>query len=370
MYRFTLPCTLLALAWGLVGCGDDDGDDGDDVVDMATPDGGQPDFGPDTDAFITIPDQGPPDLGDDGGTPGGLDGFELEVATAQCAALFRCCDEDSIAEFFGQYTCFGGVPCPFEDQQTSLAPVDMEACVAVNRELLQITFGDALAAARGGEMGFDVGAYETCLDDLGTAACGEDLSAALYDSSCFAKNADTSVVAEQVKHDYFERTGVAGDDCTSLYEDNFGTCAPDQAFCCIGGDEAACDVGGLGGESGTCVAVSEDGEPCTDSPDDQLCAAGLACQRNDGSGRPLGCFVPEPATPLAEGDECIDEPFQVVGECQDSYCDDVSRACAPLLEDGVECGLNDQCVSGFCAVMGTPPMVERACGPRDFCTGT
>ena len=41
-----------------------------------------------------------------------------------------------------------------------------------------------------------------------------------------------------------------------------------------------------------------------------------------------------------------------------------------LKADGVECGQDQECVSGFCAVMGTPPIVSRACGPRDFCTGT
>ncbi|MAQ18027.1 MAG: hypothetical protein CMN30_24920 [Sandaracinus sp.] len=370
MYRFTLPCTLLALAWGLVGCGDDDGDDGDDVIDMSTPDGGQPDFGPMPDSFIELPDQGPPDLGDDGGTPGGLDGFELEVATAQCAALFRCCDEDSIAEFFEQYTCFPGAPCSFMEQQEALPPTDMASCVAVNQALLGVIFGDALAATRGGEMTFDAAAYESCLGDLSSASCGADLEAVLYDGTCFAKDLPFPQTTEQVKHGFFDRLGTPGDDCTSLYEDKYGTCDPEQAFCCLGGDEDACTIGGLGGESGSCVAVSGDGEACGGFPDEQVCAPDLACQLDDGSGAPVGCFVPAAPTPLDEGDPCISDTFEELGECQDSWCDFETRTCLMLKADGVECGQDQECVSGFCAVMGTPPIVSRACGPRDFCTGT
>lgn len=359
-----LAIGLLASA---AGCGDDGGDD--DTVDMGAPDAGQLDaFTPEDDAFTPDEDAFVPE--EDGGTGDLLDSFESDVATAKCAALFRCCDEESREEFFSQYQCFPGLSCPYEDQQDMIPPADMAACVAVMEALDEVTFGTWLTETRAGRIDFDAASHQSCLDTLATATCGEALTEALYDPRCFARIGGTTVgETYEVERASFDRTAGVGESCVTLFEDPYGSCDPDVAFCCVG-DSDNCSTGGEGGEAGTCVAVSSNGESCSQFPD-QHCEPGLRCPPAAGIGEPSACE--EPAAPMAldEGDTCLSDSFESLGECTDSYCDTETRQCEPTLSNGEMCDFDDQCASGNCEVTsGGGPFVTRECADPSFCIGS
>ncbi len=371
------------LRWVLVGglaltvaCGDDGGDTDTADVDMAAPDMGTDAFTEETDAFTEEADAFTEEADafvadeDGGSTAGALDTFETDVATAKCAALFRCCDADSRTEFFGQYECFGGLTCPYEDQQEMIPPADMAACVTLMEALDEVTFGAWLTEARAGRVGFDPVAHQACLDDLSTAACGDELTAALYDATCFARTAGTVFSdAQPIQHASFERTAGVGDDCVTFFEEPYGSCDPEVAFCCVGG-AGSCTTGGEGGQSGTCVAASDVGESCTQFPD-QLCEAGLECQEPSAIGETSTCAAPTTPPALDEGDACLSESFESLGECMGSYCDSDTRQCEPTLANGETCSADPECTSGNCAVTsGGGPFVTRECADPTFCIGS
>ena len=370
MIRFGLAWgSALAFTLVLGACGDDDGDGTDGVVDLGRVDSGAGDLGPTEDLGPDPePDLGP---GDDGGTePSGLAGFEIAVATAKCAALFRCCDAASVDEFFGQYECFGGgLSCAFEDQQAALPPADMSACVAIMQELDAITLGEWVASARAGDIGFDPAVHTACLAQLDSATCGDEVQAALYDASCFGLDGLVPFGQRTLDHVMFERTAGVGDGCVSLYEDGYGSCDPAVAFCCVG-DGGPCAVGGHGGEAGTCAASSAAGDECSEFPEPQLCSVSLRCAPGGSPVEPSICETVAPGVALAVGDACLSDSFESLGDCVDSYCDATSRVCTVTEPDGETCDTDEQCTSGNCAVMGTPPIVSRQCAPETFCIGT
>lgn len=360
----------LALA---VGCGDDDGDGDTPEVDMSVPEvdafmEGTDAFTEESDAFVEETDAFTAD--EDGGTTSSaLATFETDVATAKCAALFRCCDEDSRTEFFAQYECFGGLACPYEDEQELIPPADMAACVTLMEALDEVTFGTWLTEARAGRVDFDGTAHAACLDDLATATCGDELTAALYDATCFARAAGTVFSdAQPIQHTSFDRTAGVGESCVTFFEEPYGSCDPEVAFCCVGG-AGSCTTGG-DGETGSCVAVSTVGESCTQFPD-QLCEAGLECPPPAGIGESSSCATPTPPAALDEGDECISESFESLGECVDSYCNNDTRLCAATLANGETCNADGECTSGNCAVTsGGGPFVTRECADPSFCIGS
>ncbi len=353
------------------GCGDDDGDD---AVDMAAPDlGGTDAFTETDDAFTEMDDafvETDAFTETDGGGGTALDTFEVDVATAKCAALFRCCDADSRERFFDQYSCIPGLSCAYEDQQDALPPADMDACVAVMQELDEVTFGTWLTETRAGNVDFDETAHAACLEDLATASCGDDLVAALEDITCFARIGGTTLgMVYEVEHTSFDRTAGVGEDCMTLYEEPYGTCDPEVAFCCVGG-AGSCTTGGAGGDAGTCVAISTVDEECAQFPD-QHCEPGLLCDPPSAIGETATCIAPTAPTALDEGDECLSESFESLGECTDSYCDNGSRTCEATLANGETCSSDPECTSGNCEVtsMGGP-FVTRECADPSYCIGT
>ena len=358
---------MLALA---TGCGDDDGDDSVDMaveMDLGGTDAfmNEPDASAETDAFTAEPDASSAD----GGAGSALDNFETDVATAKCAALFRCCDSDSREQFFGQYECFPGLPCPYEDEQDMIPPADMGACVTLMQALDEVTFGTWLTETRAGRIDFDEASHQSCLDTLDTAACGDALSDALDDASCFARISSLPPgAAYAVEHGSFDRTAGVGDDCVTLFEDPYGSCDPELAFCCVGG-AGSCTTGGPGGEAGSCVAISATGEACTQFPD-QHCEPGLRCPPPASIGDTPECEEPPTLAALAVGDECVSATFETLGECTDSYCDSDTRLCTATRANGEDCNAGEQCTSGNCEVMGTPPIVSRECADPTFCIGS
>lgn len=306
---------------------------------------------------------------DGGGTSTRLDEFELEVATAQCAALFRCCDAGSIDEFFGQYACIPGLPCPFEALQDRLPPndsIEEEECVPLMRELNAIApFGVWLAEARAGRVSIDEPSHAACLEALENASCGEEVQAALYDARCFARLAAADPYGPaRVDHVSFARTAGVGDPCVTVPEDPYGTCDPEVAFCCVrASEEEPCSTDGEG-EAGTCVGVASLGEACSFFPA-QPCAPGLHCPPGADIEDPTFCAEPND-TPLDTGDVCL-EQFQPIGVCPETdYCDFATERCQTKKALDESCEADEQCESGEC---GGDPLEGFTCRTPTFCVG-
>jgi hypothetical protein len=286
------------------------------------------------------------------GAPGGdLSSFHQDAADAVCGALFRCCDGEDVGAFFEAWT----VNEQLADFAPQLPP-DEQACPALVADMIAITpFGDWIDAASSGAVDFDPDAQSTCLAALRDATCGDGVRAALYDSTCFSLAAPYG--GEQ--RSMFERTGIDGDACSPIRDgvgaSFYGTCAPDQSFCCY--DDPACTYpydGDTGApRDGSCRPASGVGGPCLASAPLQLCASGLECV----SGQ---CEEPLTA-PLQQGEVCIQD-FVLLGECQDSWCDLFgSGLCEPLRDLGEGCGGDQECSTGAC---------DGVCVENDFCSGS
>jgi hypothetical protein len=319
---------------------------------VATDAGASPDLGPDADPATgrdaSLPD---PDLGTPGPDPR-LATLIPDAAAAVCGALFRCCDTESVVRYFEPYTLNDAL-AEFAPRLPPLAELSAEACPAVVADMLTVMpFGGWVEAALAGYVRLVPQAFDACLEALETAACGDDVTAALFDSTCFWI-APPSGGEEQ--RTLFARTGVEGTPCRSLNDGFggvfFGTCDPDVAFCCYG-EAGACDFPEGASSEGTCRTAGAEGDACNQFPL-QLCRTGLDCAE-DGV-----CRAPAQA-PLAAGDPCIDERFNLLGECVDAYCDvfDTSR-CVPRRADGEACRGADECLSRAC--------LEGACGDPRFC---
>lgn len=336
----------------------------------STPDGGSPpvDGGARAD--------GAPDPGDGGSPPDAgeadaLASFEDTVATAWCGALFRCCAEADLEEVFAVYRVIPGLPSAFAAFQDRLPPdatLTEESCVTLMRDLNAVApFGQWLVEARAGRVGFDEDAYQACLDELGTAACGRPLEEALNDPACFAlrDNIASAPVSGALTRAFFERTGALGEACTALEDDDAvnGTCDPSAGFCCgRASPEEDCGAVGVGG-AGTCVAVGGEGDECSDFPP-LPCGEGLRCRPGASISEPGRC-EPAPTETAGIGEVCA-EAFVTTAPCEEGFCDtsgDPGR-CAARRDDGEACDSDDQCASFHCA----GDFGSRTCAPFALCT--
>lgn len=380
---------ILALCCG--ACGSDDGGNGTTVPD-ATPGGGsgsggsgnggtaggsvggEPsgggvnangDAGPETDAG---PGPGP---GEDGGPapvldasgpvadlgPVGpdprLDTLIADAAAAVCGALFRCCDDGSVTTYFEPYLLNEALE-DFHPRLPPGAPLTAEACPTLVAEMLTVVpLGRWVAAAEAGYVQLVPAAVDACLDALGTAACGDDVTSALLDSSCFWLNPP---VGGSEQRTIFARTATEGA-CRSLNDGFggvfFGTCDPELAFCCLPGPEGCGFPDGSGSE-GVCQPAAAEGQACSQIPV-QLCRTGLECG-DDGI-----CRQPV-TTALAVGEPCVDDRFNLLGECIDSFCDLFGTSvCVARRAVGERCMGADECLSLAC--------LDGICGDLRFCEG-
>jgi hypothetical protein len=382
------PLTLTCL---LAACGTDSeqttetagGDGGGPTAPDATASGGQPTPGgapgpggigggsevkpPDADA----PRDGPPDgaLADDAGRTS-VDGAVADAgppvpdptletllpdaATAICGALFRCCDGDSLARYFEPYARNEAL-LDFAPRLPPVASVTAETCPGLVAEMLTIVpLGTWRDAAADGLVRVVPAAVAACLASLETATCGDAVTAALFDATCFWLNPP---LGGEEQRRIFERTASAGAACRPLNDGFggvfFGTCDPHSAFCCHG-EAGACDFPDGPAAEGVCQPASAEGEACSQLPV-QLCRTGLECG-DDGR-----CQAPD-HTPLQPGEACIDDRFNLLGDCVDSFCDVFGTSrCTPRRADGEACAGPDECLSGACR--------DDVCGPPDFCDG-
>lgn len=324
---------------------------------------GGPDAPDGPDGTPGAPDARPGDEPDADPTPPSLATFRADAAEAVCGALLRCCDDADVTEYFAAYAA-SELLVEFRDRLPPRASLDEAGCRDVVAEMIDVVpFGDWIRAAERGDVAFDAGAFAGCLAALDDAACGAETRAALYDGTCLGF-APPGGGDEQRR--MFHRTAGVGASCAPLRDGVgaafFGTCDPTAAFCCY----ADADEPGLGctypfdgdgaARAGTCAAVSATSAACSSALPLQLCATGASCDPDT-----QRC-VEDGAAALAVGQECVDDGFNLLGDCVDSYCDLLGTSrCEPLKADGQGCSAGYECQGGACA--------GGACGPLTSCDG-
>jgi hypothetical protein len=319
--------------------------------DGATADAGS---GGSVDAPVSQPDAAPGELAD----------FYTDAAEAICGALFRCCDGADQELYFAAFRQSELLE-PWHDRLPPAAALDEPGCREVVAEMFAVTpFGDWVAASERGDVEFDGAAFGDCIAALDGAACGDDARAALFDSGCFGF-APPAGGDEQRR--IFHRSARPGAACRPLRDGVgaafFGTCDPDEAFCCYAdpanpGRGCSYPFTGEGmPRGGTCKPAAAPGDACSVTPPLVICQTGSSCDSES-----LRC-VEDSSTPLAVGDTCVDDNFNLLGDCQDSYCDFLgSSSCEPLRADGADCSAGYECQSGACN--------GGSCGVNTTCDGT
>ncbi|MFH1808048.1 MAG: hypothetical protein ABIJ09_04845 [Pseudomonadota bacterium] len=281
-----------------------------------------------------------------------LDTLVPVVAQAICGTLFRCCGDGHRERYFGSYRYSERLRnAGFEGRLPPDAALSAEDCPALVADMLQVEpLGPWVVAAQAGEVAYDGPAARVCLDALRDAACGDDAWSALTDATCFAHLPPTG---GDERRSMFERSRGPGQSCRALSDGVggavYGSCDPARAWCCRpdAEDSARCS---LVGDSGTCVAVSAQGERCQYFGGDvQVCATGLDCA--DLSSEGLGqCRSLDGEAALAAGEACYDDAsYSLLGSCQDSSCDLFgSGLCEPYHGAGEACAEDSECRSGGC----------------------
>jgi hypothetical protein len=307
-----------------------------------------------------------------------LDEFTARAAGAICGALFRCCDGAEQARYFAPHGAADSLAAYKSQIPPAKSFVDEAECKSTLGAMLAIEpFGDWVTQAQAGKVSYDAASAAACVSALEGAACGDDVTAALFDSTCLAFVAPSGGANQR---SMFDRTAAPGTACSPIFDGTgarlFGTCDPTKAFCCYenpanpGKCAGAVDASGQK-RSGTCKAASAAGQACyvkVAPLDFQICATGLSC------GFDSGTCVADLDGPLAAGDACVDaNEFNVLGNCQNSYCDVFDTLeCQPLKTDGASCMGSEECASGGCncATPGdfTCPASQRTCGvPVPYC---
>ncbi len=291
-----------------------------------------------------------------------LSAFYIDAATAVCGALYRCCDAADKELYFAPFRG-SELLAAWHDQLPPEGDLDEAGCRQVVAEMFAVTpFGDWITAAEAGHVGFDAAAFGTCVAALDDATCGDETRAALFDSTCLGFGAPAGGASQR---SIFTRTAGVGTGCTPVRDGVgaafYGTCDPTVAYCCYQDP----DNPGLGctypftgdgvPRAGTCAAVASPGSACSSTPPLVICATGVSCDSAS-----LEC-VADGAEELSVGDPCIDEGFNLLGDCVDSYCDIFgSSQCEALKADGADCTAGYECVGGACE--------DSKCAPNTVCT--
>ena len=282
-----------------------------------------------------------------------------EVAEAVCDALFRCCTTEDQELFFGVMAMSQRIEeaglLPILPPEAQLTAETCPAAVAAVYEVQPL--GPWIDAVEADLVVFDPAAAAACLQTLDNATCGEEVSSALVDSTCFAFAAPSGSTGGRKM---FQRDLQIGMPCMPLTDGVggafFGTCDPMVSWCCRPSelDPTACSL--AQGVEGTCVAAGQVGDACGLFPEISVCRTGLDCGIDQSV-----CEEP-PSAPLSEGQACYAD-MQLLGDCIDSYCDMFdSRVCLPKKEDGVECLYGWECVAGSCE--------EGVCTVSSWCQGS
>lgn len=291
-------------------------------------------------------------------------GALTEVAAGSiCKALSRCCDATSVKDYFApwaQSTLLASFAAKIPPQHAFADDVE---CATTVKQMIDITpFGDWVAAVAAGRVAFDPAALAACKATLDGAACGKDVGAALFDSTCLGFGPPAG---GPFQRSMFQRLGKTGDACSPIHDGVgaafFGSCDATGFFCCYANAQSPgkCalpfDKNGVP-RAGVCAPASKVGQTCSVLGDVQVCVTGAGCD-----GVTSKCLS-DGDSPLALGDVCVDGSFNLLGICQNSWCDlfGTSKCEAPKA-DGSACMGGDECLSLAC--------VTGKCGAPTFCKG-
>ena len=267
-----------------------------------------------------------------------------EISSAICTQLSSCCSERSQEIYFYSYLSNVNL----EDFHGQLPPnqtLSQEQCEELLPQMLDITWaGSWMKAIERGEVEFLAEEYTTCLNELQTSTCGEELTKSIFDSTCFGFSAPGG---GEHQRSFLKRFQKENDACTPI-SDGFGgmfygTCDESQAFCCID-TEYGCSPYPTLDSQGTCTPASKEGEACSTQEPIQLCASGFTCSIDTST------CSPDSNVTLQVGDTCYDPSiYELTGDCENSWCDLFGSAqCEPLIENGEECVYGESCISGVC----------------------
>ncbi|MBI5532040.1 MAG: hypothetical protein HY898_04945 [Deltaproteobacteria bacterium] len=288
------------------------------------------------------------------------------AASASCDALFRCCNEKDLEAYFYLYSEDAILKkAGYDAKLPPKATLDLAGCKSLLKEMMDIVpFDDWVAQVKAGAVGYDGVAASQCVDALDKAACGGEVSAAIFDSTCFFISAPVGPAQRKL----FSRTrSLPADACDPIKDGTgarfYGSCDPTKAFCCYekSGNPGGCafpfDADG-NPRTGHCKAASTEGQSCNSGLSTvQLCVTGIDCNPDSNL-----CVGPV-QKPLKVGDACIDAGFNELGQCTDSWCDSLgSSKCEPYKADGSDCMAAYECLSKGCN--------GGKCGAPTTCTTT
>ena len=268
------------------------------------------------------------------------------IVNETCDAVYRCCNENDKIQFWNPLATHPALEEEFASQLPPRNVITAEECPVILKQIYEIRpFGPWIRAAQSNDVVYDEEAAKTCLADLRSASCGEDIIEHLFDGTCFAFSPP---YGGESQRKVFARVKSSGETCSPIADgvggQFYGTCNPSESFCCIPHPEnsSECVISSIG--EGTCRSASKVGESCGIVPQLQLCASGLECDSANNT-----CYEAI-YSPLSLGTPCYDaNKYSLLGSCIDGFCDIFgSNNCETMKEVGESCTGAEQCVSNQC----------------------
>ena len=270
--------------------------------------------------------------------------IRMQMAKGICTQILNCCDATSQEQYFANYANHTAL----SEYQSLLPPqatLSEEECPQLIAEMMDKTWlGSWNEVLTKGEVVFEESAFASCLNELETASCGEELTEALFDGTCFGFRAPEG---GEKQRSYLSRTHTSGMSCQPIADGlgglYYGSCDPTESFCCIA-SENGCDPFPTLSDVGTCQSSSKEGESCSIEEPIQLCSTGFDCDYTSNT-----CIRPNTQL-LQQGDVCYHpSTYEVLGDCENSWCDLFgSSQCEPLKTEGEECIFPESCASQYC----------------------
>lgn len=267
--------------------------------------------------------------------------FDAALAKATCTRLSACCDASEYEAFFAVY---GDKPYDLK------APPPASECEATLAAQLGIVHQKWAGAISRGNMEMTATEAQKCLDLVGNAACGVELTKALYASGCYALR----------RNPVFRKTGKPGSACKADLGDGTynGECDPDLGYC---------------GADGQCKAWSKPGEDCTAFKPWRFCAPSSDCLGGRPPTKPGEAAVPgkcsKPAVVKGLGESCDTLADGTPVVCTDeTWCDLFgTKKCEAKKADGAACAFDSECASGH--PYSCSPYGNGTCGQTSHCDG-
>lgn len=267
-----------------------------------------------------------------------------EISNNICEQLSSCCSPVSQEIYFSSYMNNTNLS-EFHAQLPPNEILSQDQCETTLANMLEkVWLGSWMDAVEREEAIFLPEQYDQCMLQLQNSTCGEELTSALFDGTCFGYNAPSGGTMQR---SFFQRAQQIEESCTPLSDGfgglYYGTCDESESYCCVP-SELGCSPYPIPDVQGTCVQASKEGDSCSTQEPIQLCASGLTCSIDTKT-----CTA-QSTELLQEGDSCYNpNTYELTGTCIDSWCDLFESAqCEPLIENGDECLYGESCLSGVC----------------------